>query len=227
MAVKLKWWKILTIVLVIYTLIAGLLMPVPHLAILHETIRNLYYHVPMWFGMIAILAASVWYSIVYLRTFDYKADIKAAQTAEVGIVFGILGLLTGMIWANYTWGEPWSNDPKQNASAVAMLIYLAYFVLRGAVEDEDKRAKLSAVYNIFAFCMLIPLLFIIPRLATVDSLHPGNGGNPAFAKYDLDSNMRLVFYPAVMGWTLLAFWLADIKTRLQTIEWKRLMDDNN
>ena len=116
MAIKLTWWKILTIVLVIYTLIAVLLMPVPRLAILHETIRNLYYHVPMWFGMIAILAASVWYSIVYLRTFDYKADIKPAQTAEVGIVFGILDLLTGMIWANYTCGEPLSNYTKKNAS---------------------------------------------------------------------------------------------------------------
>lgn len=222
MAIKLKWWKILTIVLVIYTLIAGLLMPVPRLAILHETIRNLYYHVPMWFGMIAILAASVWYSIVYLRTFDYKADIKAAQTAEVGIVFGILGLLTGMIWANYTWGEPWSNDPKQNASAVAMLIYLAYFVLRGAVEDEDKRAKLSAVYNIFAFCMLIPLLFIIPRLATVDSLHPGNGGNPAFGGYDLDHQMRLIFYPTIIGWIFMSFWLANIVWRWLVLENRQL-----
>lgn len=222
MRLQLSWWKIATLVLVSYSVIAGLLMPVPRLAILNETIRNLYYHVPMWFGMIAILAASVWHSIRYLRTLDYTADIRAAQTAQVGIWYGVLGLLTGMVWANYTWGEPWSSDPKQNLSAVGMLIYVAYFVLRGAVDDDDKRAKLSAVYNIFAFCMLIPLLFIVPRLATVDSLHPGNGGNPAFAKYDLDAAMRFVFYPAVLGWTLLAFWLADLNIRLDVLKWKKL-----
>ena len=96
MAIKLKWWKILTIVLVIYTLIAGLLMPVPRLAILHETIRNLYYHVPMWFGMIAILAASVWYSIVYLRTFDLgklhlgRALEQRPQTKRIGCSYAHL-----------------------------------------------------------------------------------------------------------------------------------------
>lgn len=153
---------------------------------------------------------------MYLKKGESRLDRYAAQSANSGIVFGILGLLTGMIWAKYTWGSYWSGDPKQNASAIGMLIYLAYFVLRGSLEDPQKKARISAVYNIFAFSMLIPLLFILPRLT--DSLHPGNGGNPGFNSYDLDANMRKVFYPAVIGWTLLGFWITDLRNRIGKIE---------
>lgn len=211
-----SWWKIVCIALLFYTLFAGFLLEVPRRFILNESIRNLYFHVPMWFGMIFLLLASCISSILYLNKGTDSFDRYAVQSANSGIVFGILGLLTGMIWAKYTWGSYWSGDPKQNASAIGMLIYLAYFVLRGSLEDPQKRARISAVYNIFAFAMLIPLLFILPRLT--DSLHPGNGGNPGFNAYDLDSKMRMVFYPAIIGWTLLGFWLTDIRTRLQTLQ---------
>ncbi|HNI45412.1 MAG: cytochrome c biogenesis protein CcsA [Chitinophagales bacterium] len=209
-------WKYICIFLLLYTVITGMLFPVPALAILNETIRCLYFHVPMWFGMIILLGTSVVYSMLYLSNFEYEYDIYAKQLAAVATWFGILGFLTGMIWANYTWGKPWSNDIKQNVTVIGMLIYFAYFVLRGAIEDEDKRAKIAAVYNIFAFFTFIPLIFIVPRLQ--DSLHPGNGGNPGFGGYDLDNTMRMVFYPAVIAWTMLGFWLADIKIRLQKLE---------
>jgi heme exporter protein C len=131
-------------------------------------------------------------------------------------------MLTGMEWANFTWGEPWSNDPKQLGTAISMLIYFAYMVLRGGMKDEEKRAKISAVYNVFAFALMIPLLWILPRM--VDSLHPGNGGNPGFNTYDLDSNMRLVFYPAVIGWILLGVWFATLRIRIMLIRHK---DEND
>jgi heme exporter protein C len=132
------------------------------------------------------------------------------------MAFGVLGLVTGMIWANYTWGSPWHGDPKQNMAAIAMLVYVAYFILRGSVTNPDQRARLSAVYNIFAFCAMVPLLFVIPRLT--DSMHPGNGGNPGFNAYDLDSSMRWVFYPAVVGWFLLGVWIATLRRRLKLLE---------
>ncbi len=214
----LSWWKILCIVLLFYTILAGFLFEVPRRFILNESIRNLYFHVPMWFGMIFLLLSSASASILYLKKGRQFYDTYASQSANAGIVFGTLGLLTGMLWAKYTWGAYWSGDPKQNASAIGMLIYLAYFVLRGSIDDLQKKARISAVYNIFAFAMLIPLLFVLPRLT--DSLHPGNGGNPGFNAYDLDSKMRLVFYPAIIGWTLLGFWLTDINTRIETIKHK-------
>lgn len=209
-------WKILTVILLAYTLVGGLLFDVPRLAILNETIRALYFHVPMWFGMIILFTVSVVYSIKYLSNPSRRNDLLAVEFANAGIIFGILGMLTGMLWANYTWGEPWSGDPKQNASAIALLIYFAYLVLRNALEDDQQRARIGAIYNVFAFAAMIPLLFILPRLT--DSLHPGNGGNPGFNAYDLDSKLRAVFYPAVIGWTLMGVWLATLRVRIRKLE---------
>ncbi len=191
-------------------------MEVPRLPILNESIRNLYFHVPMWFGMIILLLVSAYHSLMFLYKNQLHHDRIASESALVAIGFGVLGIVTGMLWAKYTWGEYWSNDPKQNAAAIGLLIYLAYVLLRGSFQDESSRARISAVYNILAFCLFIPLIFIIPRLT--DSLHPGNGGNPGFNSYDLDSRMRLVFYPAVIAWALLGWWLASVKIRIKKLE---------
>jgi len=209
----------LTIILLIYTLFAGFLLPVPRLPILNETIRNLYFHVPMWFTMIFILSVSVIYSILYLVNGKAKYDNMAVETANTGIVFGIMGLLTGMVWAKFTWGTFWVGDPKLNAAAIGLLVYLAYSVLRGSFSDDQQRARISAIYNIFAFPVLVALLFVLPRMAQ-DSLHPGMGGNPGFNQYDLNSTMRLVFYPAVLGFMLLSLWIATVRARLRNLEYK-------
>lgn len=214
-----NWWKVLGVLLLGYGLIGGLLLPVPRRHILNETIRNLYYHVPMWFTMILLFTIAFAYSIKYLRSGKLQHDIYAANFTKVGIFFSILGMLTGMEWAQYTWGEAWSNDPKQLGTAICMLIYFAYLILRGGISDDEKRAKISSVYNIFAFALMIPLIWVLPRL--VDSLHPGNGGNPGFNTYDLDSRMRMVFYPAVIGWFLLGLWISNLKVRTDLIKFKR------
>ena len=129
-----------------------------------------------------------------------------------------MGIVTGMIWANYTWGSPWHGDPKQNGAAIALLVYFAYFVLRGSVNNHEQKARLSAAYNIFAFAAMIPLIFIIPRMTS--SMHPGNGGNPGFNMYDLDSKMRMVFYPAVLGWILIGTWISTLIIRIKIIDEK-------
>lgn len=214
-----KWWKILSALLILYTLVWGMLGPVPHLNILHETIRNVYYHVPIWFAMLFQMGYSVVYAIKNLSKNDIETDIISNQAAQTGLFFALPGLLTGSMWAKFTWGTWWTfQDPKLNGVAIAVLIYLAYFILRSSIDDEQKRARIASVYNIFAFVMMFVFIMILPRLT--DSLHPGNGGNPAFAKYDLDSNMRMVFYPAVIGWVLLSLWILDIKKRLANLTHK-------
>jgi heme exporter protein C len=213
---KQHWWKALGAALVLYAIVGGLLFEAPRLPILHETIRNLHFHVPMWFGMILILGASVAYSIRYLRTGDPRLDVYATACVKAGLFMGSMGLATGMIWAKFAWGAFWSGDPKQNASAVGMLIYLGYLLLRDSFDDEQRRNQLSSIYNIFAYATFIPLIFVLPRLT--DSLHPGNGGNPGFNAYDLDANLRLVFYPAVIGWTLLGAWMAQLQAKTQLLQ---------
>ena len=153
------WLKITAVLLVVYVHVGGLLFEVPRLNILNETVRALYFHVPMWFGMVLLFLVSVFYSILYLRKPSRALDIKSMEYANVGLTFGILGMITGMLWANFTWGTPWHGDPKQNGAAIALLVYLAYFILRGSIQNEEQKARLSAVYNVFAFAAMIPLIF--------------------------------------------------------------------
>ena len=211
-----KFIKFFCVILLTYTLIAGFLFDVPRLPILNETIRALYFHVPMWFTMIFLLLLSSFNSYRYINTGKNYYDIKSYNYANVAVYFGVLGLLTGMIWAKFTWGTFWTNDPKLNGSAIGMLIYLGYFVLRRSLKDESKRGKISSVYNVFAFAMLIPLIFILPRMA--DSLHPGNGGNPGFNVYDMNSQLRIVFYPAVVGFILLGIWITDLRLKIDELK---------
>jgi heme exporter protein C len=215
-----SWWKILGSIFVLYSTVAGFLATVPELPILHESIRNLYFHVPMWFSMIVLFSVSVFYSIKYLRSNDPEDDLKAVESINTGIIFGILGIITGAIWAKFTWGQAWSFDVKQNYAAIALLLYFAYLVLRNAIDEEQRRAKISAIYNIFAFPMMVVLLFVLPRLS--DSLHPGNGGNPGFNSYDLDSRMRMVFYPACAGWILIGYWIYTLLFRMRRLNKNRL-----
>ena len=210
-----KLLKIFCVLLLTYTVTAGFLFDVPKLVILNETIRVLYFHVPMWFTMIFLLFMSSLNAYKFIANGDKNFDVKSYNYANVGVYFGVLGLITGMFWAKYTWGTYWTNDPKLNGSAIGLLIYFSYFVLRSSIKDESKKGKISSVYNVFAFAMLIPLIFILPRLT--DSLHPGNGGNPGFNVYDLDSKLRIVFYPAVVGFILLGIWITDIKLKLSKL----------
>lgn len=221
MNISQSWWKISGAALVIYSTIYGFLSPVPALPILHQSIRNLYFHVPMWFAMIVLFTVSVYHSVRFLSKGDDGSDLKAVQSVNAGIIFGILGIVTGSIWARFTWGSAWSFDVKQNFAAIALLLYFAYLVLRNAIDEEQKRAKISAIYNIFAFPMMVVLLFVLPRIG--DSLHPGNGGNPGFNAYDLDSRMRMVFYPACLGWILISYWIYTIMARIARLEKKTVL----
>ena len=216
-----NWWKVLAVILLAYTIIAGLLFEAPRLPILNETIRALHFHVTMWFGMIIMLVVAVVYSVKYLRSGNLRDDDIAIEFTNAAILFGVLGIVTGMLWAKFTWGDYWSGDPKQNAAAIGLLIYFAYLILRTSLVDVHQRARIGAVYNIFAFAAFIPLIFVLPRLT--DSLHPGNGGNPGFNAYDLDSKLRMVFYPAIIAWTLLGVWLASLRIRAKRLE--RILED--
>ena len=187
----------------------------PNQPILNETIRNLYFHVPFWFSMMAIMFYSFIASIQFLSKGNVNNHYKALEASKVGLFFCVLGLLSGSVWARFTWGAWWIGDPRLNGAAITFLIYLAYYILQASISDKIKAARVSAVYNIFAFCLLILFLMVLPRMS--DSLHPGVGGNPGFSKYDLDSSMRMVFYPAVLGWILFAFWLYNLKYRISLL----------
>lgn len=184
----------------------------PNRSILYESIRNLNFHVTMWFTMIVLMGISMFQSIRVLGSNSLDHDMMAEMAVRIGLVFCALGLVTGSLWARATWGAFWTNDVRLNGAAVTALIYVAYLVLRGSVQDAHKRARLAAIYNIFAFIMLVLFLIVVPRL-NVDSLHPGVGGNSGFGDLDIDKQLAVVFYPAIVGWILLGYWMYDLRVR--------------
>jgi heme exporter protein C len=211
----LKNWKYLVAIWMTVVISAGFLIRIPHIPILEESARNLFLHVPMWFTMMIAFAMAFYFSIRYLNDGKRIWDNKAETATAVGLLFGVCGLLTGSLWARFTWGTWWTfAEPRMNLSALAMLIFVAYFILRTAFNDSEKRAKISAVYNIFGITTIPFLLYIIPR--QMPSLHPGADGNPAFSDMTAPE-LRLIFYPAVIGFIGLAIWMMDILNRYKAV----------
>lgn len=200
--------------LLLYAVIAGFLVEVPD-TMIRETMRNLFYHVGMWFGMFILLTIGFIYSIRYLLKFREEEDLVAVESVNVGLLFGILGILTGMVWASFTWGSPWVKDPKLNGAALGIFIYLAYLILRGSIGDPHKKAKVSAVYNILAYVLWIVFVMIMPRMAG-ESIHPGKDTSPVLPMH-LEPSLRIVFYPAMLGWILLGIWIMNLRVRFRRI----------
>ena len=209
-------------------IMAGFLGHIPQLDILEQSARNLYFHVPMWFTLMGATIVSAYHSLWYLQTRDRLRDLRAREAARLALIFGLLGLVTGMVWARFTWyegtGKWWNFDPKQSMAAVLLLIYGAYFVLRDSLEDQDTRGRVAAVYNLFAVVTMPFLLYIIPR--QLPSLHPGGEGSPAFSQTDLAPAMRWVFYPSVLAFLGLFWVLYTQRVRLSWIR-ERLRDRPN
>ena len=166
----------------------------------------------MWFAMIALLTISVVNSIKYLKNFDMRYDIIASKTAGVAVFFGLMGLATGSVWARFSWGAWWTSDYKLNGAAIGVLMYLAYLILRNSLDDPNKKARVSSVYSIFAFPLFVVFTWVLPKMAA-NSMHPGSGDTLGFDQYPLNNNLRMTFYPAVLGWITMGWWMATLLIR--------------
>ncbi len=196
-------------------LVLAVLGPVSNLPILEHTARNLYFHVPMWFVLYAGAVAGAWHAGRYLATGRTVHDVRSEAAWMISTVAGAVALITGVIWARFTWyqgtGLWWSPEPRQNMVAVQLLISGAYFVLRGSLDRPRQRARLSAVYALFATASMPFLTYVLPR--RMASLHPGAEGNPAFSDMDIAADMRWIFYAAAVGFLMLAWWLYTQRVR--------------
>lgn len=128
-------------------------------------------HVPTaWLSMLAF-GVSAWYSLQYLRHRDPAADDRAVAATELGFLFALLATVSGSIFAKVVWGSYWNWDPRQTSILILLLIYGAYFALRSAIEDAERKRQLAAVYALFAFVTAPLLIFVVPRLYE-STLHP-------------------------------------------------------
>ncbi len=225
-------YKVLGVGLILYALIYGMTAKLPELPTLEQSSRNIFYHVPMWFVTLTMAGLSLAYSLRYLRMTDPDLertanpliiDTRAEVAASLTVLFNALGLATGIVWQRVTWGSDmtstdfsawWAWDPVQVCALIAMLIYMAYFLLRSSFAEPEQRARISAVYNIFAFATLIPLFFIIPKM--LPGLHPtAEKGSFIFNKSDISNDFRLILYPGMIGFILLSVWLLEVRARLE------------
>jgi len=222
-------WKILVAVWLTLVIIASLSFPIvpspshwyelPNIPGLEQRARIMFFHVPMaWVTVIAFLVSMV-YGIRYLTTKRLADDVRSMSSAGLGFLFCLLATVTGSLWAKFNWGSFWNWDPRQTSIFLLLLIYAAYFVLRTAVESEEKRAALSAVYSIIAFVTVPFFIFIMPRV--LPSLHPGSKGDPGGAgpiiQMRIDQNMFILFLAALIGFTALFFWLWSVKVRTEKV----------
>jgi heme exporter protein C len=222
-------WKIFLGIWLTVVIVLGLSLPMvsspdkwydfPIIPGLEQKARIIFFHVPTaWIAVIAFLMAMI-HGIQYLRKKDLEYDVRSSAAASLGLVFCILATVTGAIWAKFNWGAYWNWDPRQTSIFVLMLIYGAYFALRSAIDVEEKRASLSAVYSIIAFVTVPFLVFIMPRM--MSGLHPGSAsdeGSGPVVDFAMDTTMYVVFLASLFGFTLLYLWMYQLRVRLGKLE---------
>jgi len=137
------------------------------------------------------------------------------KAIETSLVFGICGILTGMLWAKATWGTWWMNDPKLNGALISVLLFsINYFIFK-SIDKSFKFYHIFATYNILGYAITVFLIMIFPKLNNI-SIHPGDGGNPALNMGHLEVSMQQVFIPAIIGWILLGTWVYLINIKIET-----------
>ena len=201
----------ITLLLWLALVISGAFLWAPLAKGLKEYTRVLYFHVPMaWITVIAFLMSAI-YSIMYLKKRLIIYDMYAEATNKLGITFAILATITGSIWAKASWGAFWNWDPRETSIFILLLIYAAYFALRSAIEEDEKKASLSAVYSILAFVTVPFFIFIVPRI--YDSLHPDPVINEE-GEIKMGGAILTVFLSSIAGFTAFFFWLFKLKVDL-------------
>jgi len=181
---------------------------------LGEVSRVIYFHIPAaWVAVLAFFL-SLLYSLAYLRRRRPEHDTRAAVAAELGAVFCLVATVTGSVFAKATWGAYWNWDPRETSIFILLLIYGAYFALRSAIEDEERRAALSAVYAILAFATVPYLVFIAPRLYA--SLHPAPVLNAA-GKLQMNGRMLSVLFLSLGSFTVLFVYLYKLQLRISAV----------
>jgi heme exporter protein C len=182
---------------------------------LGEYTRVLYFHVPVAWVTVLAFAISALFSLLFLLKKSLKFDYYAEAGNQLGMVFCFLATVTGSIWAKMSWGSFWNWDPRETSIFILLLIYSAYFALRSAIDQEDRRAKLSAVYSLLAFVTVPFFIFIVPRVYA--SLHPDPLINPQ-GKMHMNGKMLLVFLTSLAGHTALFFWM--LTSKLEIVRFK-------
>jgi heme exporter protein C len=202
---------ILDVVTVVMLLIATYMVffYAPQEAVMGDVQRVFYFHVAAgWVGMLSFIGAAV-AGIVYLIKKDHQWDIVGLAAVEIGIVFLLINVVTGSIWARPIWNTWWTWDPRLTTATVMLLIYLAYLMLRQGIEDPDRRARFGAVYAIIG-SLSVPLTYFSARIfRTIHPIVIGSGDPSATGSFDMIPMMTQTFMFSLLTFTFIfadLFW---------------------
>ncbi len=183
--------------------------------------RIFYIHMPAFFGAFTAFGATVLGGILYLTTRNPRWDRMAVAGVEVGLMLSLVNLLTGSIWARPIWNTWWTWDPRLTSTAVMVLTYAAYLMLRAGIEQPEQRRRFAAVYGILAIVTVVITLVII-RVRD-DTIHPvvvGTGSTAAEGTFDVQATRgvttALLFNLPVWG-LLIPITLMMFRMRLEQL----------
>jgi heme exporter protein C len=135
----------------------------PDESTMHQIQRVFYFHLSSWMAMFSALSLAFLANVAWLVTRNPKWDWLGVASVEVGVVSCTAGLITGVLWGRPAWGIWWTWDARLTTAFILWLLYVSYLLLRGLIEEPQRRASLSAVFGIFAF-LDAPLVYFSNRL---------------------------------------------------------------
>ncbi len=208
--------KILTAAAILLVVAAGCLvfLYAPRERVMGEVQRVFYFHVASaWVGMLSFVVAAV-AGVTYLVRRTRTWDLVGVSSVEIGMVFGLIAILSGSIWARPVWNTWWTWDPRLVTTTIMELVYAAYVLLRQGVEDPERRARFGAVYAIVGV-LTVPITFLSIRfLRTIHPVVIGTGNAAAQGAFDMTPPMLQTFMFSLLAFSVLYFALLLHRVRL-------------
>src|SRR5512141_197810 len=221
--------KILDIVSILVLIVAAYLALVfaPKELVMGDVQRVFYFHIgTAWTALLGFILAAV-FSVVYLITKDLKWDRLQVAAIEVSLVFFLITIVLGSIWARPAWNTWWTWDPRLTTAAVTELVYAAYFMLRQGIDDPDRRARFGAVYALIGGISAPITFFAIRLFRTIHPVVVGGANAAAQGGFAMTGNMKVAFFFGLFAFTIIfidLYWnrvrLGDLQEKVEQLKLK-------